>query len=79
MKYIDGAPAITICASDETSWVIYTDGYITFGNFADEETCSERLSHLVDWIGGETYPKTEEEVVEVMTRALDSGGIRDQD
>jgi hypothetical protein len=75
MRYTkDGAPHITICATDATSWVIYADGYLDFGQFYKNGRLklegSERLSHYVAW-GYEEYPQTEEEVLEVMVRALD--------
>ena len=60
-----------ICVTTEREWAIYENGYITFGmlpNFEDDS--SERLSHYVAWDRGETFPRTEEEIVEVMARAI---------
>jgi hypothetical protein len=72
MKIQDGVPQTTISLVTETMWVIYEDGYVTFGDLPNfDEWSSERLSHWIDWLGGEKFPQTEEEIVEVLARSIE--------
>ncbi len=70
MNYINGVPEITVSLTNETDWVLYKDGYIEYGSFGEDGSTGERLSHWVHW-GNESYPTTEMEVVEVMSRVIE--------